>query len=159
VKGDITVHFDGAAHPNPGLASWGFTIDVPGQLQVRKKGMCPGDERSNNEAEYIAMGMALRYVHDHATELAGHRLVVLGDSQLVIRQMTGKYQCNEKLSPLLNRAKQVCKGIEVAGFPPIIFEHIPGEQNPEADRLSKEAWEEFTGQKFPVYPKKVKKWA
>ena len=58
------------------------------------------------------------------------------DSELVARQLSGKYQIKEEsLFPLFIKIWNM----KVADFPEISFTHIPREKNKEADRLANEA--------------------
>ena len=58
------------------------------------------------------------------------------DSELVARQLSGKYQIKEEsLFPLFIKIWNM----KVADFPEISFIHIPREKNKEADRLANEA--------------------
>ncbi len=69
-----------------------------------------------------------------------------GDSQLVIRQMTGEYQVRkEHLKAYRERLKQLA-----ALFRRVEFQWVPREQNQRADALSKEALREAS---YPA-PKK-----
>ncbi len=149
----ITLHFDGLCEPNPGLGAWGWLLAAPGRDPVCGLGTCPG-QVTNNVAEYTAMGKGLRHVLDHADQLAGCRLVVRGDSQLVIYQMTGRYQCGSPaLLPYFRRARERAAELEAAGVP-VAFEWVPREQNAAADALSVLAWENSTGRRVPERPAK-----
>lgn len=61
------------------------------------------------------------------------RVLIRGDSELVIRQMRGEYQVrNEKLVPW----HLACTGV-AAKFREVVYEHIPRDQNAEADSYSR----------------------
>ena len=71
-----------------------------------------------------------------------------GDSMLVINQITGSWKCNkEHLQKARDRCKELITKITPQQFE---LEWVPREQNEEADALSRKAYEEATGQKFPV---------
>lgn len=86
---------------------------------------------SNNVAEYGAVLSALLWLRktDHTDE----DVVIMSDSQLVIRQLEGRWQC---VHPVLTRLK---KSIETAarGFPHVGYVWVPREHNQEADIMSK----------------------
>jgi ribonuclease HI len=87
-------------------------------------------ETTNNVAEYTAVieGLAL------ADELGARTVTLRSDSLLLINQLTGRYRVKSPhLQPLHRRARSIA-----AGFEHISFEHVPREENVEADRLANE---------------------
>jgi len=67
-------------------------------------------------------------------------LNVKGDSQLIINQVTGKYQVKaENLIPLYNKVMDLCKS-----FYTLEFKHIKRELNKEADKLANIALDTLT---------------
>jgi ribonuclease HI len=133
---EVHVHFDGACQPptGPGIAAYGFTVEGPG-LDVEESGLAtpPYSERStNNVAEYAGAIAALEWLLRH--DYRG-RVVAFGDSELVIRQMTGEYEVRaEHLKAYHDRLAQLA-----GRFASIEWRWVPREQNTRADRLSKEA--------------------
>ncbi len=95
----LTISCDASIKVNPGgPASVGFVIRKPDDNKpVSMAKFSPG--KSNNEAEYDAIYEGLMFVK---TMMAGNTLpiLVLSDSQLVIKQITGKYKIN---LPVLQR--------------------------------------------------------
>ena len=66
-----------------------------------------------------------------AEKLGAEEVRIVSDSQLMIRQMTGEYRVkNEGLKPLYRKA---CRLAET--FQTCTFQHVPREQNAQADRL------------------------
>ncbi|EQD46846.1 ribonuclease H, partial [mine drainage metagenome] len=112
---------------NPGPSSFGWTL-------VDESGKCVGEagkklpDGTNNIAEYEAMVAGLQA----AIELGIRQLVVRADSELVIRQVTGRYKVKSPgLIPLYQKVR------ELSGrFDRIAFEHVPREQNKRADALA-----------------------
>lgn len=134
--------FDGLCEPyNPGgIAIYGFVIYQNGNRVHGEGGFVGagvlGDDVSNNVAEYAGLIKGMEYVLK-----MGYRgtLRVRGDSQLVIRQMRGDYAVRaRRLVNLHARAKELTKKFEE-----VVFEWIPREENAEADRLCRVAYEEF----------------
>jgi ribonuclease HI len=93
---------------------------------------------TNNQAEYLAALLCLRAIY--RTGWRGP-VVLRGDSQLVVRQFTGEYQCGAPgLVPLLARLRRAS-----ACFASLRVEWIPREQNIDADALSRRAYTAATG--------------
>lgn len=138
----VEVHFDGAceAGRGGGVATYGFTVEGSG-LDHEESGLAapPGSVRAtNNVAEYVAAQRALEYLVER-----GYRgsVVVVGDSQLVVRQIRGEYEVRaEHLAAYHAHLSALAKRFEH-----IEFRWVPREQNQRADRLSKEALTRFGG--------------
>lgn len=142
--------FDGAAEPNPGLATYGFVIredDTPvkGRFIHAGSGVV-GPKTTNNVAEYYGLGVGLRWLADNGrTELP---LLIRGDSKLVISQVAGEWECR---SPHLIILRDRCLALlELFAQKELVW--IPRDQNEGADELSRSAWESKTGQPFPQRP-------
>ncbi|MCI4330947.1 MAG: ribonuclease HI family protein [Thermoplasmata archaeon] len=151
----VTVHFDGACQPpkGGGIATYGFTVDGEG-FEDEEKGLAvpPWSVHStNNVAEYVAAIRALEWLVEHR-----HRgpVLLLGDSQLVVRQMNGEYEVRAPhLKAYHERLAQLA-----SQFPETQFRWIPRGQNLRADELSKEAFEDHasgTGRHRPPGPVEV----
>ena len=83
---------------------------------------------TNNQAEYIALIQGMRRAKDEGMK----RLVVKGDSEIVVNQMTGTYNCfSDKLVPLNDYANEIERY-----FHSVTYTHIPRQQNTIADALS-----------------------
>lgn len=122
----ITVMFDGGARGNPGPAGFGVVIRASDGTELVTFGDYIG-AATNNVAEYKGLIAGL----DKALELRARRLHVLGDSELVIKQMTGVYRVkNAGLKPLFEEASSLA-----AKFESVQFEHIYREKNKVADTL------------------------
>ncbi|XP_058215842.1 uncharacterized protein LOC131326938 [Rhododendron vialii] len=83
---------------------------------------------TNNQAEYEALIIGLEI----AKELNIRYLNVTGDSQLVIRQITGEYKCNH---PLLELQLQKVK-ILVAYFDEVHLQHVYRLENSDANQMA-----------------------
>ena len=126
----VIINADGASRHNPGPAAIGATIkDERGHLLAsisRRIGRA-----TNNQAEYQALIAAL----EKAIGLGARRVDIRLDSELVVKQMKGKYRVkNVALRPLYLRAGELLSQFE--GF---TIENIPRGQNVEADRLANKA--------------------
>ena len=96
----MIIHFDGACAPrNPGgYAAWGFQADDEEGHVVRRFGYIGNDPGvTNNFAEWTALIEALTWcMENNVLEVD-----VFGDSQLVIRQMTGAWECRDNMMAFL----------------------------------------------------------
>jgi ribonuclease HI len=125
--GLLTVSCDGAARGNPGPAGVGVSITGGSGEVVAEIGEGIGDT-TNNVAEYTAVIEGLK----RARALGATRVRLRSDSQLLINQITGVYRVKTPhLQPLHRQVRSLA-----SGFAQITFEHVPREQNKEADRLA-----------------------
>lgn len=125
-----TIWFDGACLGNPGPMGAGAVVTVDGQTQTVSRSLGRG---TNNLAEYQAVVAGLEL----ALRMGATSVTLRGDSQLVLRQLQGRYAVKaEGLQPLHARATQL-----LAGLRPVELEWIPREENARADALAKAAAE------------------
>jgi len=123
----ITAFFDGGARSNPGPAGYGvYIVDDQGTVLAELHGSL--GVATNNVAEYRGLIAALQWAVDHdVTEIT-----IKGDSLLIVEQMRGNYKVkNEGLKPLHLQARMLV--MQVGN---VRFQHVPREQNTDADRLS-----------------------
>ena len=130
----VIVSCDGAARGNPGPAGIGVQIVDPDGVVLAEIAEGLG-ETTNNVAEYTA---AIRGL-ERAAELGADDVLLRSDSLLLIQQLLGRFRVRTPhLRPLYDRVKELARG-----FARIRFEHVPREQNTEADRLANDgvdAW-------------------
>ena len=134
---EAEMHFDGGAHPNPGCGGCGFIIkDVnTGRVLGRQSLALPSFGCTNNIAEYAGLKNGLSYAYH---QLGIRTLRVCGDSEVVINQMNGAYQCrSENLISLFRECKTLA-----SQFVSVIFEHVPRASNSEADALASKGVQE-----------------
>src|SRR5580704_8366962 len=118
---------DGASRGNPGPASYAVVVRGPDGATCFEVGKYLG-RATNNVAEYYGLITAL----DYAAAQGIDRLLVRSDSELLVRQMQGRYKVNSPdLRPLYERARKLANG-----FAYFAVEHVPREQNSEADALA-----------------------
>lgn len=128
------MNFDGCSKGNPGLCGAGAAIYHEND-EIWGGSLFVGVNATNNRAEYSGLILGLR----KALEMNIKELHVQGDSQLVINQMTGKYQCNSlNLLDLYDTAKALEKG-----FAKVHYEHILRNFNKRADELSNIAVKDY----------------
>jgi ribonuclease HI len=130
-KGGVFVlHTDGASRGNPGEAGAGACIFDQGGNEVhgasRYLGRC-----TNNVAEYQALLLGLQA----ADSLKIEKLDVRLDSELIVRQLQGRYRVKDaKLQPLYKQVKTL-----TAKFGQCRFSHVPRSENARADELANQA--------------------
>ena len=121
--------FDGATNPNPGERGIGGVLKGPAGERIEiSENIGFG---TNNEAEYAALMAVL----DAAIDAKVQKLEVFGDSQLVIKQVSGEWLINSKTLVPMCRSVLDLK----AQIPSVVMRWIPRDQNSEADALSKRA--------------------
>jgi len=129
-SGAYEIRVDGACRGNPGHSGAGAAIfDGDGNV-VRELRRYLG-VMTNNMAEYSALVMALT----EAKAMGASEVEVLADSELMVKQLTGRYKVRSAdLLPLYNEASSLLKG-----FRRHRISHIYREDNSLADRLANEA--------------------
>jgi ribonuclease HI len=126
----LTVNVDGGARGNPGPAAVGVVVrdEAGGVLLERNKRI--GDA-TNNVAEYKALILGIEL----AKELGADRVELIGDSELIVKQVQGKYKVkNAGMKPLHAEATKA-----LDEFDDWSIRHVRREMNSEADRLVNEA--------------------
>lgn len=117
---------DGGSRGNPGPAAIGVVLRLPGGEVVPISKYL--GRKTNNEAEYEALLFGLWLAHKRGA----HKLTVLMDSELVIKQLYGKYRVKTPhLQPLWRRAIWLLDN----RFEEYDLGYIPRGQNEEADAL------------------------
>lgn len=127
---ELFLYTDGGAFKNPGPAGAGGVLLDENKKEVETYSV-PLGTATNNEAEYTALIIGLQRALKHQPE----EIKVFLDSELLVRQLTGKYKVkNSRLKPLF---AQVLKFTN--SFSNITFHHIPRQENKKADWLVKKA--------------------
>jgi ribonuclease HI len=86
---------------------------------------------TNNQAEYEALLRGLQYLKEAKAIL----IEIFRDSELVIKQLNDQYECR---NDILRNYYEECKEILIS-FQLVILQHIPRENNGEANRLAQSA--------------------
>ncbi|MBI3540583.1 MAG: ribonuclease HI family protein [Deltaproteobacteria bacterium] len=129
----LILYTDGAARGNPGPASAGAFICTPAGDMVAEISEYLG-ETTNNVAEYQALLAGLKRL----IELGADEVEIRADSELMVRQMEGRYRVKHpNLKPLYQEALTLLKKI-----PRYSIKHVRREENKEADRLANRALDE-----------------
>jgi len=122
----LVVHVDGGARGNPGPAAIGIVVSGPDGGVVEQLGE-PIGATTNNVAEYRALLRGL----ERARALGADEVEVVGDSELVAKQINGQYKVKHAgLKPLHAQALQA-----LGGFDRWRVRTVPRAQNAAADAL------------------------
>jgi ribonuclease HI len=138
----ITIYFDGLCYPkNPGgVAAYGYLVYRDEELLWKGfGGVGQGRGMTNNVAEYEGLKAAALWLVDEGIE---DKIVIKGDSELVIKQMKGQYKVSSSTSKkYVPEIRKLLEGKDV------VFAWVPREENEEADKLSRMGYESFLRQK------------
>jgi ribonuclease HI len=122
----VVVHVDGGARGNPGPAAAAAILSTPAGDVLAEASEHLG-VATNNVAEYRALLLGLA----RARELGATEVEVVGDSELVARQLTGEYRVRSAdLRPLHEQARGA-----LGGFEAWTVRTVPRAQNADADAL------------------------
>lgn len=137
------LYVDGGSRGNPGPAGYGAVIVAP-DGQERERLAEALRLSTNNEAEYNGLIAGLRALR--AINVSS--VIVRADSELMVRQMQGRYQVRSSLlRPLYEQARRLA-----AEFSEFEIEHIPRELNREADKLANLAMDRAAGKSAAPRP-------
>ena len=132
-------NIDGASRGNPGPASYAVVLRDPDGKIALELAKNIGRE-TNNVAEYFALLAALDYAASH--NIAALR--VRSDSELLVRQMQGRYKVKSAdLKPLHERATKLSRQLQY-----FAIEHVRRELNRDADALANVALDSAGVPKF-----------
>lgn len=124
----LLIHTDGAARGNPGPAGIGAVLRNSETGEVVAELARYLGEQTNNVAEWTAVQDAL----EEALRRGAREIDLRTDSQLVARQISGRYRVKHPgLKPLHARVMAL-----LAQFDAYTVGHVPRELNAHADRLS-----------------------
>ena len=122
----LVVHVDGGARGNPGPAAAACVLSTPDGDVVGEHAELLG-ATTNNVAEYRALLLGLR----QARELGATDVEVVGDSELIAKQLQGLYKVRkEDLRPLHEQARAL-----MSQFESFSIRTVPRAQNARADGL------------------------
>lgn len=124
------LQFDGGARGNPGVGGAGAVL-YKNNLEQWSDKLYLGENITNNQAEYKGLICGLK----HVSTLDLPNLLVEGDSNLVINQVSGAWKVkNDELKILHGEVSEFTNKIKN-----IQFQHIPRKKNKRADQLANEA--------------------
>jgi ribonuclease HI len=121
---------DGGARGNPGPAAIAAVVATPEGEVLEEIGETIGPA-TNNVAEYRALLLGI----ERAQALGASELDLVGDSELIVRQVKGEYKVKDPTLRELHAQVRAALG----GFDRWSIRHVRREHNAEADRLVNEA--------------------
>jgi len=126
----VVVNVDGGARGNPGPAAAACVVsDTDGQVLLEDAELL--GSVTNNVAEYRALLLGLR----RARDLGADEVEVIGDSELVVKQVQGVYKVKHPaMRPLHAEALAALRG-----FSSWSIRSVPRAQNAHADALVNQA--------------------
>jgi ribonuclease HI len=126
---------DGGSRGNPGPSAIGVILEDEQGTVLEEIGACIGTATSN-QAEYQALITGLETAVDRGVR----RLLILADSELLVRQMRQEYKVrNAVLKELYLQARAL-----VRQFDRVEIKHVPREENVDADALVNRALDGLT---------------
>jgi ribonuclease HI len=126
----LVIYSDGASQGNPGPAAIGAVIE-DGQGRVVSRISRRIGHATNNQAEYAAIIAAL----EAAVSLGAEEVELRADSELVVKQLIGRYKVKKAtLRPLYQKVVRLSGALKTFSIT-----HIPRTQNRAADRLANKA--------------------
>lgn len=132
MNNSLELFIDGACLGNPGHSGIGVVIKKDG-LIIKNLSVYIG-EATNNIAEYSALIFGLQ----EAILLKAKTLKINSDSELLCRQINKQYKVKStNIIGLYNQALHL-----ISGFTEVEINHVPREQNSDADRLASQAAKE-----------------
>jgi len=104
----VVVNVDGGSRGNPGPAAIGVVLAEPGGAVIDQVSEAIG-VATNNVAEYRALLRGL----ERARELGATEVEIVGDSELIARQLTGRYKVKHPaMKPLYLEAMAALRPFE-----------------------------------------------
>lgn len=126
----VRVNVDGGARGNPGPAAVAAVVTGEDGEVLREESRLIG-KATNNVAEYRALILGIEL----AAELGADEVELIGDSELIVRQIEGRYKVKDAgLKPLHAEAKKA-----LAELPKWSIRHVKRKFNAAPDRLVNEA--------------------
>ncbi len=127
----LTIRTDGGARGNPGPAGIGVVIENEHGEILEEHAKYLGTT-TNNQAEYRAVILGL----ERALDLGANSVIVITDSELLVRQANGEYKVK---NPQLAQRYLQLKNLETRLDGHVTYRHVRREQNKRADKLANEA--------------------
>jgi len=132
----FTAHCDGGSRGNPGPSGFGAVVEDPGGRVVAQLSEFLGIQ-TNNYAEYSGLLAVLNWAIENGTKY----LRVISDSELMVKQIQGKYSVKSPvLRPLYEEARKMVRRIEH-----FEIRHTLRGGNKEADELANQAMDRGMG--------------
>ena len=126
----VIVNVDGGSRGNPGPAAVAAVATDPSGEELAERSETIG-EATNNVAEYRALLLGIEL----AKQLGATEVDLVGDSELIIKQVRGEYKVKDAGLKPLHSAAQTALG----DFSEWSLRHVKRHLNAEADALVNQA--------------------
>jgi len=134
------VNVDGGARGNPGPAAIAAVVATP-EGAILEQGSETIGPATNNVAEYRALLFGI----ERARALGASEVELVGDSELIVRQLRGEYRVKDPaLRDLHARVREALDGLERWSI-----RHVRRDDNARADSLVNEALDEGVSRHEP----------
>ena len=135
-SGWVHAHCDGGSRGNPGPAGYGAVVTDGSGATLAELSQFLGT-RTNNFAEYSGLLAVLEWALAHGQK----RVKVVSDSELMVKQIQGKYKVNSvDLKPLWQEARE-----RIAKLDGFEITHALRHKNKDADALANQAMDRGMG--------------
>ena len=132
---EINIYTDGGSRGNPGPSGYGLVIYDHKQKVIYQESKFLG-VKTNNEAEYLGLLASLDWVKKNQKMYQIDKVNFFADSQLLVRQLQGKYKVKApNLKDLFIKSQQLLNQINLD----YQFNDIRRELNTLADELANQA--------------------
>ena len=125
------LQFDGLCEPNPGIATAGAVLYAPDKSVLVECGEFIGPG-TNNTAEYTGLLIGVKSAVDFGVK----KLLIEGDSNLVVQQVSGNWKVsNETLKALHKEIREL-----ITRFDFVAIRHVYRDSNVAADAITNEVF-------------------
>ncbi|MFA5532706.1 MAG: ribonuclease HI family protein [Candidatus Shapirobacteria bacterium] len=132
---EINIYTDGGSRGNPGPSGYGLVVYDNLKKVIYQESKFLG-VKTNNEAEYLALLASLDWVKKNQEMYQINKVNFFADSQLLVRQLQGKYKVKApNLKDLFIKSQQLLNQINLD----YQFNDIRRELNTLADKLANQA--------------------
>ena len=122
------LQFDGLCEPNPGIATAGAVLYTPDKTIIVERGEFIGPG-TNNTAEYTGLLIGVKSAVDFGVK----KLLIEGDSNLVIQQTSGKWKVNNETLKVLHKE---IRDLLLTRFVFVAIKHVYRDKNQAADTIT-----------------------
>jgi ribonuclease HI len=121
------IQFDGLCEPNPGIATAGAVLYTPEKSILMERGEFIGPG-TNNTAEYTGLLIGVKSAVDFGVK----KLLIEGDSNLVVQQVSGNWKVNNETLKVFH--KEIRELLTRFDF--VAIRHVYRDSNVAADAIT-----------------------
>ena len=128
----LTIHCDGGARGNPRPVASACVVLNADRTVVFQQGQYLG-ETTNNQAEYVAVKLALTWLGESDYNTLDTEVLFVLDSELVVKQIRGEYKVKDV--GLQTKKREIDELLKKINIKKIHFKNVPRIENTIADSL------------------------